>query len=221
MEKQKESNCWYLKTCKDDCDKCTRYTQLKWQMDNSGLYPSQQKPIKMCIIENINGEDRKAYKRLSEIRQDITQFVDEHNNLYICSEQTGNGKTSWAIRMLHTYFHNRSVGNYDNLLGMFVNTTDLLLKLKNFNNPLSQKYLDNLENVDLVVFDDIAVSGISQFDYTQLFNIINKRMMAEKSNIFTSNIVQYEQLEELFGPRLASRIYNDSEIIELKGMDMR
>ena len=81
--------------------------------------------------------------------------------------------------------------------------------------------MQNLESVDLVVFDDIAVSGVSQYDYTQLFNIINKRMMAEKSTIFTSNIVDYEQLEELFGPRLASRVYTNSEIIELKGWDMR
>ena len=222
MEKQRESNCWYLKTCKDDCDKCVRYIQMKWQMDNSGLYPAQQKPIKMCIIESINGVDREAYKKLSDIRENITEFVDNHENLYICSEQAGNGKTSWAIRMLHTYFHQRAVGNYDNLLGMFVNTTDLLIKLKDFNNPLPKKYLDNLENVDLVVFDDIAInSNISNYDYTQLFNIINKRMMAEKSSIFTSNVTKYEDLEALFGPRLASRVYNTSQIIELKGLDIR
>lgn len=222
MEKQRESNCWYLKTCKDDCDMCVRYIQMKWQMDNSGLYPAQQKPIKMCIIESINGVDREAYKKLSDIRENITEFVDNHENLYICSEQAGNGKTSWAIRMLHTYFHQRAVGNYDNLLGMFVNTTDLLIKLKDFNNPLPKKYLDNLENVDLVVFDDIAInSNISNYDYTQLFNIINKRMMAEKSSIFTSNVTKYEDLEALFGPRLASRVYNTSQIIELKGLDIR
>lgn len=220
MEKQRNSNCWYLPICNEDCDRCIVYTQLKWQMDNSGLYPAQQKPIKLFINDN-NSADEHAYERLGYIRKNIVEFIDEHRNLYICSEQTGNGKTSWAIRMLHTYFSCCAEGNYENLLGMFVNTTDLLLKLKDFNNPLPKKYLDNLENVDLVVFDDIAVSGVSQYDYTQLFNIINKRMMAEKSNIFTSNITEYDELEELFGPRLASRIYTNSEIIELKGMDMR
>ena len=221
MEKQRNSNCWYLETCEDDCDKCTVYIQLKWQMDNSGLYPSQQKPIRMYLNDN-NRVDKESYKRLAEIRENIVEFVDDYNNLYICSEQAGNGKTSWAIKMLHTYFHHCAQGNYENLLGMFVNTTDLLLKLKDFSHPLPQKYLQDLENVDLVIFDDIAItSNPSQYDYIQLFNIINKRMMAEKSNIFTSNIVDYQQLEKIFGPRLASRIYNNSEIIELKGMDMR
>lgn len=220
MEEQRNSNCWYLDTCNDDCNKCVVYTQLKWQMDNSGLYPAQQKPINLFVTDN-NREDREAYITLSQIRGNIVDFVNEHRNLYICGKNAGNGKTSWAIRMLHTYFHHCAEGNYENLLGMFVNTTDLLLKLKDFNNPLSQKYLNNLENVDLVVFDDVGITGMSQYDYTQFFNIINKRMMAEKSNIFTSNITTLEELEEIFGPRLASRIYTASEIIELKGMDMR
>lgn len=220
MEKQRNSNCWYLETCQDDCDRCVVYTQLKWQMDNSGLYPAQQKPIRMYINDN-NAIDKDAYKRLAYIRQNIVEFVNEHNNLYICSNNPGNGKTSWAIKMLHTYLHHCAEGNYENLLGMFVNTTDLLLRFKDFNNPLSHKYLNNLENVDLVIFDDIGMTGISQYDFTQLYNIINKRVLAEKSNIFTSNIIKYEQLEQTIGARLASRIYNTSEIIELKGMDMR
>lgn len=220
MAEQRNSNCWYINSCKDDCDRCVTYTQLKWQMDNSGLYPAQQKPIDLYINVN-NTADEDAYTKLSNIRKNIVNFVDFHGNLYICSENAGNGKTSWAIRMLHTYFHHRAEGNYEHLLGMFVNTTDLLLKLKDFNNPLPQKYLHNLETVDLVVFDDIALTGLSQYDYTQFFNIINKRMMAEKSNIFTSNITMLDELESILGPRLASRIYNASEIIELKGMDMR
>ena len=220
MVEQRNSNCWYIDTCNENCDKCVIYTQLKWQMDNSGLYPAQQKPIKLFINDN-NREDRNSYIQLSRIRESIVQFVEEHKNLYICGKNAGNGKTSWAIRMLHTYFHYCCEGNYENLLGMFVNTTDLLLKLKDFNNPLSAKYLHNLENVDLVVFDDVGITGLSQYDYTQFFNIINKRMMAEKSNIFTSNITTLEELEEIFGSRLASRIYTASEIIELKGMDMR
>lgn len=220
MEQQRNSNCWYVNSCVEDCDNCVVYVQLKWQMDNSGLFKSQQRPINL-YIDSDNEIDRKAYKRLSAIRAGICEFVDEHKNLYITSENSGNGKTSWAIKMLQTYFHYTANGNYENLKGMFVSTTDLLLRLKDFNNPIPPEFKKNLENVDLVVFDDIAVSGISQYDYTQLFNIINNRIAAEKSCIFTSNIVKYEELEKVLGTRLASRIYNASEIIELRGADRR
>lgn len=220
MEQQRNSKCWYVNSCNEDCDNCITYLQLNWQMQNSGLFDSQQRPITLYIDE-LNECDRSAYKRLGNIRRSIVEFVAEHKNLYIASERTGNGKTSWAIKMLQTYFHYTANGNYENLKGMFINTTDLLLKLKDFNNPLSQQYKQNLETVDLVIFDDIAVTGISQYDYTQLFNIINKRISAEKSNIFTSNVVSKDQLDRILGARLSSRIYTASEIVELKGLDRR
>ena len=220
MTQQRNSDCWYVNSCKDDCDRCVVYVQMRYQFDNSGLPEAQQKPIVLSIFED-NKIDRPAFKQLANIRKGIVEFVDNHKNLYLCSRIPGNGKTSWAIKMLQTYFHYTAVGNYENLKGMFVSTTDLLLKLKDFNNPLSKKYKDNLENVDLVIWDDIAVSGISQYDYTQLYNIINKRILSQKSNIFTSNIVTAEELQKILGARLASRIYNTSEIIELKGGDMR
>ena len=221
MAQQRNSECWYRHTCGDDCDTCVTYVQMKYQMDNSGLPKAKQQPIEL-YVNDINREDKKAYKELANIRANIVDFVNSGENLYICSKYPGNGKTSWAIKMLHTYFHHTAVGNYDNLKGMFVRTSDLLLKLKDFNNPLPKKYKDNLENVDLIVWDDIAItSSVSQYDYTQLYNLIDDRIFMSKSNIFTSNIVSLEELTKCFGPRLASRIYNTSTIIEFKGGDMR
>ena len=193
---------------------------MKWQMEHSGLPEAKQRPITLYMTED-NAGDRRAYDRLTEIRKGIVDFVQSGKNLYICSNWTGNGKTSWAIKMLHTYFHYTAEGNYENLKGMFVSTTELLLQLKDFNNPLPKSYLENLKNVDLVIWDDIAVSGMSQYDFTQLYTIIDKRILAEKSNIFTSNQPTVEGFAKMMGNRLASRIYYTSEIVELKGKDMR
>lgn len=216
----KNSECWYVESCQDDCDRCTVYTQMKWQMVHSGLPEAKQKPISLYLTDDNSG-DKKAFYRLADIRKNIVDFVEHGKNLYICSNWTGNGKTSWAIKMLHTYFHYTAVGNYDNLKGMFVSTTELLLQLKDFNNPLPKSYIDKLKTVDLVIWDDIAVSGMSQYDFTQLYTIIDKRILSEKSNIFTSNQPTVEGFGKLMGDRLASRIYYTSEIIELKGKDMR
>jgi len=216
----KNSECWYKDSCTDNCDTCNVFFQMKWQMVNSGLPEAKQKPIALYLTDDNSG-DRNAFKRLADIRQNIVDFVEQGKNLYICSNWTGNGKTSWAIKMLHTYFHHTAVGNYDNLKGMFVSTTELLLQLKDFNNPLSKSYIDNLKNVDLVIWDDIAVSGMSNYDFTQLYSIIDSRILAEKSNIFTSNQPSVEEFAKLMGNRLASRIYYTSEVVELKGKDMR
>lgn len=216
----RNSECWYVDSCVDDCDTCSVFFQMKYQMTHSGLPEAKQRPIALYLTDDNSG-DENAFKRLAEIRKNIVDFVQQGKNLYICSKWTGNGKTSWAIKMLHTYFHHTAVGNYDNLKGMFVSTTELLLQLKDFNNPVSKTYLDNLKNVDLVIWDDIAVSGMSQYDFTQLYTIIDKRILSEKSNIFTSNQPDVEGFAKMMGNRLASRIYYTSEIVELKGKDMR
>lgn len=216
---ERNSKCWYVNSCEDDCERCVVYVQMKWQMEHSGLPEAKQRPISLYLTDDNSG-DEKAFHRLADIRKHIVDFVQDGKNLYLCSKWTGNGKTSWAIKMLHTYFHHTAVGNYENLKGMFVSTPALLLKLKDFNNPLSKSYRENLEKVDLVIWDDIAVS-MSNYDFTQLFAIIDNRILAEKSNIFTSNQTTVEEFAKIMGNRLASRIYYTSEIVELKGKDMR
>lgn len=217
----RNSECWYKNTCTDEtCDHCLTYIQMKYQFDNCGLPKSKYMPIDLFIDGN-NRIDADVFKQLSEIRKNIVEFVNSGKNLYICSKYTGNGKTSWAVKMLQTYFHHTAIGNYEHLKGMFISVADLLLRLKDFNNPLPKSFKDNLENVDLVIWDDIAITGISQYDYTQLYNIINNRIFAEKSNIFTSNQISAKGLDSVLGSRLTSRIWNTSQIIEFKSGDVR
>ena len=216
----RNSDCWYVDICKDNCDKCLTFLQMKWQMEHSGLPKAKQKIIKLDITDN-NSCDFKVYTHLTDIKKDIVSFVEQGKSLFICSDYTGNGKTSWAIKLLHSYFHHTAVGSYENLRGMFVSTTELLLKLKDFNNPLPKSYIENLKTVDLVVWDDIAVSGVTPFDLTQLYSIIDHRILAEKANIFTSNQTSVDEIANLIGSRLTSRIYYNSEVIEFKGRDMR
>jgi DNA replication protein DnaC len=191
---------------------------MKWQFDNCGLPKAKYKPIKLSPQR----VDRETFRHLAEIRKNIVEFVESGRNLYICGNELGNGKTSWAIKMLQTYFHHTAEGNLWNLKGMFVPTASLLLELKDFNRTHESHYdWNNLHNVDLLILDDVVVAGLSQYDYTQLFALIDSRMLAEKSIIFTSNITSKEDLSNIIGDRLASRVWNNSEIVEIKGGDMR
>ena len=190
---------------------------MMWQFDNSGLPKSKYAPIHLRPQPN----DRRAFEKLADIREDIDEFVEQGKNLYICGKIPGNGKTSWAIKMLQTYFHYVAEGNIFTVKGMFVSVPDLLLKMKDFSNPLSNEYKENLKKCDLLILDDIAVTGISQYDYLQLFTLVDSRMLAGKSIIFTSNITDIRKLEDVIGERLASRVMGNSVVIEIKGGDMR
>lgn len=186
-------------------------------MDNSGIPKSKQRSIPLDA-----GIDYEKFVTLNSIKNNIVELVDSGDfNLYICSNETGNGKTSWAIKILLKYFDQIWAGNGFNIRGMFVHVPTLLSKLKNFDNPLLTEYKDNLSKVDLIIWDDIASTKLSEWDISQLLILIDSRILESKMNIYTGNLTSYNALEKALGSRLASRIWNCSAVVELKGKDRR
>lgn len=189
---------------------------MKYLMDNSGIPKNRQIP--KSLVADI---DLEPYSKLADIKADIVNFVNNGENLFICSKYTGNGKTSWALKLLLKYFDEIWAGNGFRVRGVFVNVPTLLLQLKNFNHPLSEEYKRNLMEADLVVWDEIASTSISTYDYGNLLMFLDYRFSAGKSNIFTSNATSQEDIEKSVGSKLTSRIWNCSEIIEFRGKDRR
>ena len=189
---------------------------MKYLMDNSGIPKNRQIP--KSLIADI---DLEPYSKLADIKADIVNFVNDGENLFICSKYTGNGKTSWALKLLLKYFDSIWAGNGFRVRGMFVNVPTLLLQLKNFNHPLSEEYKQNLMEADLIVWDEIASTSISTYDYGNLLMFLDYRFSAGKSNIFTSNATTQEDIEKSVGAKLTSRIWNCSEIVEFRGKDRR
>lgn len=185
-------------------------------MDNSGIPKNRQYPQEL-----VADVDLTVYRKLADIKLDIVDFVESGSNLFICSQNTGNGKTSWAIKLMLRYFNEIWAGNGFRVRGLFVNVPTLLLQLKNFDNPLSEDFKKRLMEVDLVVWDEIASTSISNYDYGNLLMFLDYRISTEKSNIFTSNAVSSSELEKNVGSKLASRIWNTSAIVEFKGKDRR
>lgn len=214
----RNKECWYKEVCVYEfCTNCIRFSEMKYLMENSGIPVNKQLPQTLTACP----DDVDAFYKLADIKDNILNFVEDGNNLYICSNYTGNGKTSWALKLMLKYFDSVWAGNGFRVRGLFVNVPTLLLQLKNFKNPISEDYKRNLMNCDLVIFDDIADVAISNYDYSNLFMIIDYRLQNGLSCIFTSNQTTKESLEKLVGSRIASRVWNTSEVIEFKGKDRR
>lgn len=219
MAAELNSKCWYKEVCQDrKCSGCVRYAEMLYLMQNSGLPEAKWHPIDLYAR---TANDKKMFQRLAEIRKDIVEFVDTGSNLYIASKYTGNGKTSWAMKLLFRYFDQIWAGNGFRTRGIFVHVPTLLMKLKDFKNPLSAEFRKNVEQCDLVIWDDIASTELSNYDYSQLLIYIDARVLAEKSNIFTGNLTNEVELRQVLGERLASRIFNTSQIVTFDGKDER
>ena len=87
-------------------------------------------------------------------------------------------------------------------------------------NGYIQHIKDNIETCDLVIWDDIGHKMGTDYEISNLLSMIESRIINKKANIFTSNLTDAELQAALDG-RLASRIWNNSINITLKGGDKR
>lgn len=216
-------SCWYQQGCqlyKENCEKtCHRYLEMKYLIDNCGM-PNADKYIKPLTPEEI---DLPSFIKLKNLKDDILNFVENGENLYIVSENFGNGKTTWSLKLLYKYFDEVWCGNGFKPRGYFIYVPEFLnqLKLIDFRNSSEYKNLCRIINtVDLVVWDDIASSNLTNSDHVNLSSFIDSRMLKGKSNIFTGNLLS-EELRQALGNRLHNRIWDNSKIVKFVGRGRR
>jgi DNA replication protein DnaC len=220
-------NCLYFNNCNihSHCneDVCIKKYKLDCLYELANLPCKQKNPIVLYLDKD--GSDKNAYIRLREIQNNINDFINKGCNLYIYSKNCGNGKTSWAIKLIQSYFINNwpTLSITSNTSALFISVPRFLqLSKENIKNDNAEfQYINNnVLNANLVVFDDIGTKEGTDFEKSYLYSYIDTRLNRGKSNIFTSNLSK-EELENFLGERLCSRIYNSSECIELIGSDKR
>lgn len=216
--------CWYNKVCNkfntSDCNRnCLRYMEMFYLMETSNIPKSNQFRNELIPAR----KDLPNFKILQNIKNDIVNFVNNGDNLYIFSKNLGNGKTTWSIKLMQKYFDEIWAGNGFRIRGLFVHVPSFLTKFKEIINKKDEEFEDFkqlLITVDLVIWDDIAAGKLSDYDHTNLLTYIDARKLSGRSNIYTGNLDGNELVDAL-GNRLKSRIWNDSYKVEILGNDRR
>lgn len=216
--------CWYRAACSkfgtsDCCPACIRFMEMHFLMNNSGIPTNRQYPVPLIPAK----QDTGAFLQLRDIKDNMLDFVQRGESVYIYSANFGNGKTTWAIKLLQKYFDEVWAGNGFRCRGVFLHVPTFLSKIKD---GISKKDEDfellksKLPTVDLVVWDDIAATKLSDYDHANLLTYIDQRKLSQLSNVYTGNLAQSELVSAL-GNRLASRVWNDSIAVEFIGADRR
>lgn len=210
-------DCFYKKVCTNKCTvDCERFRCFNNQLDMSNLPNMYKTPITIYRVD----ADGDIYDKLNEYKGDkLVKFIQKGKNLYICSTTCGNAKTTWAAKIMLRYMNETWRKSYDFPRGVFVNIPTFLIDIKNFDNR--PEYIDRIKEADIVIWDDLAFSKLTDYEHEQLLQFIDYRIANNKSNIYTSNITDYETLKSMVGGRLASRIYNGSIVYEFKSDDFR
>lgn len=181
MANESVSKCWYNAVCDlstgENCSKtqiCVRYLEMDYLVTSSGIPKHRQIPVQLVPEE----QDYNQFCELADWKDNVVKNISMGKNLYIGSKHTGNGKTSWAIKILLKYFDSVWAGNGFVQRGAFIYVPTFLAKLKDFDNV--DKEFNELKSVlsdlDVVVWDDIGSNNLSNYDLSQMCNYIDQRV---------------------------------------------
>lgn len=205
----------------EDDQFCIKLFKLDYLYRESLLTPAQREYVALRI--DADGTDREEFVQLKNIENSIEDFVKSGSSLYIFSNTCGNGKTAWSIRLIQAYFNSIWHKCDLNCKALFISVPRFLLALKD-NISHRSEYIEHIKSkvleADLVVWDEVATKSITQFEHEHLLSLINSRIDLNKAQIFTSN-VSPENLREVVGERLYSRVVNLSTVLEFRGADKR
>lgn len=75
-------------------------------------------------------------------------------------------------------------------------------------------------DADLLIIDDLGTEFMTQFTNAAFFDVINSRIISEKSTIISSNL-DFEKLSQIYSQRITSRFTGDYTIMQTIGRDLR
>jgi DNA replication protein DnaC len=92
------------------------------------------------------------------------------------------------------------------------------LKQIRFNNDNTLE--DLLLNSDLLIIDDLGSEQITDFSKTELFNLLNRRLL-KRSKLLVSTNYDLEDLLKIYSERISSRLLGEFSLCNFFGEDIR
>jgi DNA replication protein DnaC len=147
----------------------------------------------------------------------INNFDDENTKNLIFSGGTGLGKTFLSNCIINSLLENGKTVMYQTAPVMLDNLiSDLFAK------PDKQVGISSsLLSVDLLVIDDLGTETLNSMKFTELYKIINTRLLSNKTKTIISTNLDLRGIFQTYDERLASRFVGYYDIYRFFGDDLR
>lgn len=215
--------------CKDEgyigVNKCSCYKSklVKLYYQDSDL----EEAVKINNFNNFDinlysnhkiGEDKFSPRRNIEniiefIKGDYIPNFSSHNSNLLFYGNSGTGKTylSWCI----------AKDLLDRGFLVVYKTSDELIKCLRdirFNNNYELEEL--LLNCDLLIIDDLGAEQITEFSATELFTLINKKLLKNKKMLISTNL-NLPMITKIYSERIYSRLVGNFKLYKFYAEDIR
>lgn len=159
-------------------------------------------------IMNILSESKKLCENIDSKKQKNLLFTGN----------TGLGKTFLANAMAYYLINEGKSVIYQTAPILM----DKIIEYKfSYDKTLSSKSeYSKILNCDLLIIDDLGTETMSNMKFTELFNIINTRLLNNKKIVISTNL-SLNELYNLYDERVMSRILGSFNIYKFVGEDIR
>ena len=150
----------------------------------------------------------------------IDNFDDPNEKNLLFTGNTGLGKTFLSSCIAKEIIQKDKTVLYQTAPIML----DTIIDYKFNKNTSSDETYKNLFEADLLIIDDLGTESLNNVKFTELFNIINTRLLNQNNKclktIISTNL-SLPILNKTYGERIISRLIGDYNICRIFGEDIR
>ena len=190
-----------------------KFDEENFETFDSGYYSNkvdvQKYGIKKSPKENIENIKEACFKFANNI-------TDKKEKSLLFIGNTGLGKTFLSNAIAKKVLDDGKSVIYQTA-PIFM---DKIMQYKFSYEDESRQLYDRIFDVDLLIIDDLGTETMTNNKYTELFNIINSRLLKNKKIIISTNLTLNE-LFERYDERIVSRLIGEFRIFKFIGDDIR
>lgn len=211
-------NCIKQKMFDIDFNKCniSNLDKENFSNFNSELYSDEVNETKF----NAKVSPRQNILNIKEIAEDfIKGFDDPDENNLLFTGNTGLGKTFLSNCIAKEVLSKGKTVLYQTAPIML----DSIIDYRFGKSDYSQIY-NNIINVDLLIIDDLGAEALNSFKLSELFNIINSRLLCSNNRVtktIISTNLNMNNLLDTYSERIFSRLASYYNVCRFFGDDIR
>ena len=209
---------------------CIKQKLYNIAYNNSNIYDLENQNFDKFVLDYYSDEsDKEQYgtkvsprKNIEKILKTCQNFVDNFddvktNNLLFCGA-TGLGKTFLSSCIANEMIKKGKVVLYQTAPLMLDQIIDYKFGKSNNN------VFDAIINADLLIIDDLGTETINSLKNTEIFNIINSRILNQNNKVtktIISTNLSLDSLNSVYEERITSRLIGNYDCCLFYGDDIR
>ncbi|ERI94000.1 DNA replication protein DnaC [Clostridiales bacterium oral taxon 876 str. F0540] len=156
---------------------------------------------------------RKNMEKIVTRSMNFIRTFDSSNENFLFYGNSGTGKTFLSNCIAKELLDK-------GYLVVYRTAENLIQNLKTIRFNGDELLEDLIINCDMLIIDDLGTEQISDFSKTELFNLLNKKILKNKKMIVSTNCT-LEEILQIYSERISSRLLGNFGLYKFFGDDIR